>query len=216
MSSQAPQPPRTSKPRNQRTIWIWWFVWMVLLLIWNVFVFPRPAPRATIPYSTLLAQVRAGNVTSVHLTGDDIAGAFRRPFAPPSATPTSAASPTPSASASPKARVTYSDFDTTFPQVVGDPSFLPLLEAHHVTVDVSTTRTNVLVTLLITWGPMLLLVGAFVWMSARAGRKMGHVSAVGSTAQEALSRALASYRALAPGTTHLVDVHEPSLALSSS
>jgi len=52
--------------------------------------------------------------------------------------------------------------------------------------------------------------------SARAGRKMGHVSAVGSTAQEALSRALASYRALAPGTTHLVDVHEPSLALSSS
>jgi len=172
MALQAPQPPGTSKPPNQRTIWIWWLVWMVLLLIWNVVVFPRPALQATIPYSTLLAQVRAGNVTSVHLTGDDITGTFRRPFAPPSPTPTSAAS-SPTPSASPKAQVTYSDFDATFPQVVGDSGFLPLLEAHHVTVDVSTTRTNVLVTLLITWGPMLLLVGAFVWMSARAGRNLG-------------------------------------------
>ncbi len=52
--------------------------------------------------------------------------------------------------------------------------------------------------------------------SARAGRKMGHLSAVGATAQEALNRALASYRALAPDTTHLFDVHEPLLALSDS
>jgi 5-(carboxyamino)imidazole ribonucleotide synthase len=50
--------------------------------------------------------------------------------------------------------------------------------------------------------------------SARAGRKMGHLSAVGATAQEALGRALASYRALTPDTTHLFDVHEPLLAFS--
>jgi cell division protease FtsH len=126
----------------------------------------------TIPYSTLLAQVRAGNVTRVHVTGDDVTGAFRLPFAPPSPVPSSAASPTPNASAPPKPQ-TYTDFDTTFPQAIGDTGFLPLLESQHVTIDVSTTRTNVLVTLLITWGPMLLLVGAVLWIGARAGRSIG-------------------------------------------
>jgi 5-(carboxyamino)imidazole ribonucleotide synthase len=52
--------------------------------------------------------------------------------------------------------------------------------------------------------------------SARAGRKMGHLSAIGPTAQDALARALASYRLLAPDTTHLFDVHEPLLALPAS
>jgi cell division protease FtsH len=172
MAMKAPQPPGSPKPPNQRTIWTWWVVTMVLLLAWNVFTFPRPVTQATIPYSTLLAQIRAGNVTSVHVTGDDVTGTFRRPFAPPSPAPSSAASPTPSAGASPPPQQTYTAFDTTFPQVIGDPGFLPLLEAQHVTIDVSTTRTNLLVTLLVTWGPILLFVGLFLWMSARAGRSL--------------------------------------------
>ena len=47
---------------------------------------------------------------------------------------------------------------------------------------------------------------------ARAGRKMGHLSAVGDTAQDALGRVLESYRRLSPGTTATFDVHEPVLA----
>ena len=159
MAQQAPQPPGSPKPPNQGSIWTWWLITMLVLVVWNVFTLPRPATQVTIPYSTLLAQVRAGNVTRVHVTGDDVTGAFRLPFAPPSPVPSSAASPTPNASAPPKPQ-TYTDFDTTFPQAIGDTGFLPLLESQHVTIDVSTTRTNVLVTLLITWGPMLLLVGA--------------------------------------------------------
>jgi cell division protease FtsH len=173
MAQKAPQPPGSPKPPNQRSIWTWWVVTMVLLLAWNIFTFPRPVTQVTIPYSTLLAQVRAGNVTSVHVTGDDVSGTFRRPFTPPSPAPSNAPSPAPSAGASPKPQATtYTDFDTTFPQAIGDPGFLPLLEAQHVTVDVSTTRTNLLVTLLITWGPILLFVGLFLWMSARAGRSL--------------------------------------------
>jgi len=177
MAQPAPQPPGSPKPPNQRTIWTWWVVWIVLLLIWNIFAFPRPTAQAAIPYSTLLAQIRAGNVTSVHITGDDITGTFRRPFAPPSPAPSSIASPAPApsgaASPKPQTAVTYTDFDTTFPQAVGDPGLLPLLEAQHVTIDVSTTRTNGLLTLLLTWGPALLLIGVFVWMSARAGKNLG-------------------------------------------
>lgn len=47
---------------------------------------------------------------------------------------------------------------------------------------------------------------------ARAGRKMGHLSAIGSDAQQALGRALESYRRLSPGTVNTFDVHEPVLA----
>lgn len=47
---------------------------------------------------------------------------------------------------------------------------------------------------------------------ARAGRKMGHLSAVGDTAQDALGRVLESYRTLSPGTVNAFDVHEPVLA----
>jgi 5-(carboxyamino)imidazole ribonucleotide synthase len=47
---------------------------------------------------------------------------------------------------------------------------------------------------------------------ARAGRKMGHLSAVGSDAQDALGRVLECYRRLSPGTISSFDVHEPVLA----
>ncbi|WP_337172382.1 5-(carboxyamino)imidazole ribonucleotide synthase [Gemmatimonas aurantiaca] len=47
---------------------------------------------------------------------------------------------------------------------------------------------------------------------ARAGRKMGHLSAIGTDAQDALGRVLESYRRLSPGTTGSFDVHEPVLA----
>lgn len=50
---------------------------------------------------------------------------------------------------------------------------------------------------------------------ARAGRKMGHVSAVGSTSQEALARVLESYRLLSPQTTSAFDVDTPTLVMPS-
>lgn len=47
---------------------------------------------------------------------------------------------------------------------------------------------------------------------ARAGRKMGHLSAVGADAQDALGKVLECYRRLSPGTIASFDVHEPVLA----
>jgi phosphoribosylaminoimidazole carboxylase (NCAIR synthetase) len=46
---------------------------------------------------------------------------------------------------------------------------------------------------------------------ARAGRKMGHLSALGKDSQQALSRALSCYRAMSPGTSDMFDVSEPVL-----
>ena len=52
--------------------------------------------------------------------------------------------------------------------------------------------------------------------SARAGRKMGHLSASGATSQQAVSRVLESYRRMSPGTVTLFDVHEPVLVQRST
>jgi 5-(carboxyamino)imidazole ribonucleotide synthase len=46
---------------------------------------------------------------------------------------------------------------------------------------------------------------------ARIGRKMGHLSAIGDTPQEALGRVLEAYRRLSPGTVDSFDVTEPVL-----
>ena len=51
---------------------------------------------------------------------------------------------------------------------------------------------------------------------ARVGRKMGHLSAVGASAQEALGRVLESYRRMSPGTSDSFDVHEPKLPTSNA
>lgn len=51
---------------------------------------------------------------------------------------------------------------------------------------------------------------------ARAGRKMGHLSAIGADSQEALGRVLESYRRLSPSTVDSFDVEEPVLSRISS
>jgi 5-(carboxyamino)imidazole ribonucleotide synthase len=47
--------------------------------------------------------------------------------------------------------------------------------------------------------------------SARAGRKMGHLSALGDSAQESLGRVLDAYRRMSADTSDSFDVHEPDL-----
>jgi len=128
------------------------------LLAWNVLSFwPKSHPEVTIPYTTFLAQVRADNVAKVHIEGDTIAGSFVKPILwPPPGTPSDASSKpqTPPAApsqpqSSPQARspaqptpptpTSYIEFRTSFPQAIGDPSLMPLLDAHQVVVDVTPT-----------------------------------------------------------------------------
>ena len=175
MASQAPKnsgPPQIS----QRAGWVGWLIASLFLIVWNLIVWVRPATtEIAVAYSAFLAQVRAGNVAGVHITGDQISGAFNRAILPPppvptgAATPNAASTPAPAASAPPKR---YTAFRTTFPQAVGDPGLIPLLESRHVPVDVSTPSEPVLLQLLLSWGPMVLLFGVLLWISARASQKL--------------------------------------------
>ncbi len=69
-------------------------------MVWNVLLFlPASQPEVSIPYSTFLAQVRADNVTKVHISGAEINGTFAKPFLwpQPTAAATAVASPQPTA-----------------------------------------------------------------------------------------------------------------------
>ena len=75
---QAPKP----KPGNQPSsnIWFWWLI-LVGLAAWNVVaLWPHGPELAAIPYSTFLDQLRAGNVSQVHIIGDRITGTFAKPL----------------------------------------------------------------------------------------------------------------------------------------
>jgi cell division protease FtsH len=185
-----PQKPQQGSAQMSRNLWIWWLVF-VGLMVWNLVSFwPSARPEVAVPYSTFLAQVRADTVAKVHVAGAAITGTLVQPFVWPPSTPGAGPANTPESKASPSkplpkpppaapaepdplAPTTYTAFLTTFPQAVGDPTLMPLLEAHHVVIDVAPPPTNWLAFVPIEGLPALLLIGFFVWMGRRAAMSQG-------------------------------------------
>lgn len=157
-------------PEQSKLAPIWWII-LIGLLIWNAFAFLGSAPKkAPLPYTEFLHQVRAGNVERVEIKGDAISGKLIKPMslaevqaAAGVTTTTAAGKESTTTTTTP---VEFSEFKTTFPQSVGDPRLLPLLENHEVAVDVSpvsTTWTAILINVL----PFVLLIGLLSWMGKR-------------------------------------------------
>ncbi len=188
-----PEPQRKKpEPKLQisQSLWFWWFA-SAALLVWSLFNLwtGPPSEVADIPYSTFLEQIRADNVSKVHLIADTITGTLAKPLLWPKPQPkveskspgaadhaeksTSGASPSSKAiSEQPNQQspAYYHEFRTTFPAVVGDPNLMTLLESHHIMVEVSAPSRPWLLDVLINWFPMLLLIGFFWWMATNAGR----------------------------------------------
>jgi len=174
---------QTPQSTGGGAIWLWLAI-MFGLLLWNlVALWPRSGPRAvTIPYSTFRAQVMAGNISQVKIADYSITGAFIKPIQwPPAAkaaTTSQATEPAERAQAAKPAQPSapeavspiYKDFRTVYPATIGDPTLIPLLEAHHVMVTASPQSSDWLVQVLINWFPMILLIGFFWWMGSRARR----------------------------------------------
>jgi cell division protease FtsH len=157
------------------------------LLVWNSFAWWTPERSdVALPYTTFLAQVRAYNVASVHIIGDEIRGVFVKPIDWPPASPTpkkSTSSQTrkdvaPSATPPP---APAPDFHTLFPAVVGDPNLLSLLETHKVEIHVTHPASPWLLELLASWFPLVLLLGFFVWTGQRAAKNQAGMFGFGRT-----------------------------------
>jgi len=160
------------------------------LLVWMFFSMrqPRPSDVVDIPYSTFIEQIRDSNVSSIQISADTISGHFVKQLRWPPLTEAAAPNPpalttsgreTPAAEhppkiepkeAAPPAPVEYAEFRTVFPASVGDPSLMPLLQAHHVTIKASASSRGWMVEAAIEWLPMLLILVFFWWIGRNATR----------------------------------------------
>jgi cell division protease FtsH len=163
--------------------WVWWVI-LVFIIAWNFGLFKvGQMPQADVPYSNFVTQVRAGNVESVTIAGDEITGTLAKGIPLPTSTVSSVQTPAPSPSpqATPTPATLYTEFRTTFPETVGDANLMSLLEAQGVVVNVKPSASPLL-TILLSYGlPLLLMVGLIVWMGRRARQSQNGIFGFGRT-----------------------------------
>jgi cell division protease FtsH len=162
----APDPPTTKPPHRSRA-----FLGFVLVLLafnlGSVFLFsPGGQERVTVPFSPyFLSEVQSGRVASIESKGDTIQGTFkasvRYPSADTGATPTTL-------------------FATQVPTFWNDDQLSALLRSEGVKVNAqSTTQTTpLIVSLLLGFGPTLLIVGLFILFARRAAKSGGGMGAL--------------------------------------
>ena len=159
----------------------WWLIFVAVMLanylLTRVF-FPEPA-SITIPYTFFKKQVEAGNVEAVRSLGDAIEGSFKSAVTYPQQ---KASAPPADAGASPSADLlkpqTAIRFKTQRP-VFADPGLEALLDAKGVVIEAVDESGSSWFNLLIGFGPTVLLVAAFVWISRRASSAGGGLFSLG-------------------------------------
>ncbi|HZU77904.1 MAG TPA: ATP-dependent zinc metalloprotease FtsH [Dehalococcoidia bacterium] len=162
--------PGQQQPRGPNRLGLgWgWLITFIVLLIVNIVITNALSSssngRITIPYSEFITQVKTNNVRSVTATGDVIDGVLGTPVTAPGGTQRSA------------------QFETVVPSFVnanisgsqaGPGDLETLLEQHHVTVTAEEQSQNTLLTILLSFGPTLLLIGGILLFSRYAARATG-------------------------------------------
>ncbi len=143
--------------------WPWWVTFLLLLLV-NYVVIDRLVPgqpeQVEVSYTYFKQQVQADNVAEISSRADTIQGTFRQAATYPP-------------DGGDRAR-TSTHFSTVQP-AFADPGLEGLLNEHGVTINARPLEEarSPLLTLLLSFGPTLLLIGGFLWLSRRAGGQMG-------------------------------------------
>jgi len=143
----------------------WWISFIVVLLLnfalVQVFLPERPNPRIDVPYTYFKQQVEGDNVSEVTSQGDTIQGSFKNQVTYPTG-------------ASQGQQQTSTQFETVQP-TFADPGLETLLESHGVTINAHSLDQprSWWQTLLLSFGPTVLLLGLFFWISSRAASQLG-------------------------------------------
>ncbi|MBO0681525.1 MAG: ATP-dependent zinc metalloprotease FtsH [Candidatus Dormibacteraeota bacterium] len=133
-------------------------VFAVNYLIVNVFLAPRQPQQVTISYTAFKQQVADNNVSSISAQANSITGQTKHPV--------SGQSNGQSAKAN--------HFTSEVPQFAGG-DLEPLLEQHHVSVTATppNSGTSPLLTFLLSFGPAILLLAGFLYLSRRMAQGAG-------------------------------------------
>jgi cell division protease FtsH len=142
--------------------WLRWAPFPLLILV-NFLLFPVLIPgrpqRVEVSYTFFKRQVEMGNVVEISTRADTIQGTFKQPVAYP-----------PDAGSAAK---TAADFSTVVP-AFADAGLEILLHANGGVINARPIEEprNPLLTVLLGFGPTLLLIAGFVWFSRRAAGQM--------------------------------------------
>ena len=152
----------------------WWMFFLLLMLtnylVTSVF-FGEPQ-SVTLPYSAFKAQVEAGNVAELTSSGESIRGRFKSAVTYP-VTTTPDGTRSPGGSAANRSKPRTSDRFRTERPVFADPGLEARLEAQGVEVTALDESASSWLTLLVSFGPTLLLIAGFMWISTRAAAAAG-------------------------------------------
>ncbi len=166
------QDPGDRQPRFRIPNWVWPAVWL-LILLWLFFRVPGMVSEfggeqpIEIPYSFFYEQVEAGRVVQVTMEDINVTGRFRTMVTwPPSGTISSELSRT-------------SNWFTTTLLPVDDPQLTAALRENNVIVRSRTSETSPILLFLFNFGPILLLLGFFIWSARRAQGQMGGIFGFG-------------------------------------
>ena len=171
--------PRTPLPRDEnqgkpKSFWrsvggrFWALVLILLVLNYlSVAIFaPGREKSATIPYNpTFLDQVEANNVTKISTQGEAVSGEFKNEVKYPS-----------------DAKEAVPNFTTQVPTFANTDELSKTLQDHNVTIAAKPINDGrgFLLNLILGFGPVILLVVLFVWLSRRAaGGQMNALGAFG-------------------------------------
>ncbi len=163
-ATKAPADRPSGTPVNPMRSRRFWLVFLGLLVanifVTNVLLGPPQPTSVVVPYNAFKDQVAAGNVSSVTSTGDAITGVTR--------TPISGNQPGSSA------RAKATNFSTQRPSFA-DQGLEQLLEKHKVTINAQPENPPAPLwqTLLFSFGPTLLLIAGFVYLTRRAAAAAG-------------------------------------------
>ncbi len=163
----APSPPRARPPHRSR-VFVWFAVGLLAFNLASVFLLsPGGQERVKVPFSPyFLSELQSGRVASIASKGDTIEGTFKSPTHYP--TGDRKAAPT-------------TLFGTEVPSFWNNSQLTTLLRSEGVQVNAqSPTQSNsLLVSVLLGFGPTLLIVGLFVLFARRAA-KSGGMGALGN------------------------------------
>ncbi len=158
---------RPSLARSLRSPRFWLTFLALTLLNWFLapLIFPDQPQRVVVPYTFFKQQVEAGNVAEITSRGDTIQGVFKTPV------------PEPNPPANQQPRM-IQKFETNVPTFVDKAALGTLLDQQGVQISAQPLDEprSPLLSLLLAFGPTLLLIGGFLWISSRTssfGRMLG-------------------------------------------
>ena len=142
-------------------------IWIVLgLVLINIFIaslFTDGDTQTEIPYSVFVEQAESDNVTSIESTGEVIIGTFRAKVSYPA-----------------DSKDTLSDFRTRRPEFATDDVVATLVgNGVEVSAKKSSSNTNILLLILINFGPAVLIIFGYLWLMRRASGVMGGIGSLG-------------------------------------